>query len=158
VGDKKRGSNGPAIHKDLIRELADLLTETELSEIEIEQSGLRLRVARQLSGTVAVAPTSAAPAPQAGPAPAVEPADDDLSQHPGVVNSPMVGTIYLAPEPGAATFIKVGQSVSEGDTLLIVEAMKTMNHIPAPRSGVISRIIVEDGQPIEFGEPLVIIE
>jgi len=155
VGDKKRGSNGPAIHKNLIRELADLLTETELSEIEIEQSGLRLRVARQLNGTVAVA--AAAPAAPAAPA-AGDSSEGDLANHPGVVTSPMVGTIYVAPEPEAAPFVKVGQSVSEGDTLVIVEAMKTMNHIPAPRSGVVTRILVSDGQPIEFGEPLAIIE
>lgn len=157
MSDKKRGSSGPIIHQNLIRELADLLTETELSEIEIEQSGLRLRVARQLSGTVAVA-AAAAPSSSAVAAADSENGEVDLANHPGVVSSPMVGTIYLAPEPDTPLFIKVGQSVSEGDTLVIVEAMKTMNHIPAPRAGVVTRILVSDGQPIEFGEPLVIIE
>ncbi len=147
------------IDKELIRDLAELLGETELSEIEIEQSGLRLRVARQLTVSAA-APVAAAPA--AAPAPAASaPAPEaagDVSSHPGLVTSPMVGTIYTASEPGAPAFIKVGDTVSEGQTLVIVEAMKTMNHIPSPKAGTIKQILVENEQPIEYGEPLVIIE
>jgi acetyl-CoA carboxylase biotin carboxyl carrier protein len=142
----------------LIRELALLLDETSLSEIEIERAGLRVRVARNISVAAAVpmpiqhaAPVSAAPA--AAPAAAA-----DLSKHPGVVPSPMVGTAYWAPEPGAKPFIEVGSKVSVGQTLLIIEAMKTMNQIPSPRAGTVTQILVEDGQPVEFGEPLVIIE
>jgi acetyl-CoA carboxylase biotin carboxyl carrier protein len=144
----------------LIRELALLLDETSLSEIEIERAGLRVRVARNISVAAAVpasfqpAPLVAADAPAAG-APA---ATADLSKHPGVVPSPMVGTAYWAPEPGAKPFIEVGSKVSVGQTLLIIEAMKTMNQIPSPRAGTVTQILIEDGQPVEFGEPLVIIE
>ncbi len=150
------------IDQSLIRELAQLLTETDLSEIEIEQQGLRVRVARAVTLT---APVTAAAAPQMprdpvemtlkdnSPAPA-----SDVSMHPGVVSSPMVGTAYRAPEPGAAPFVEVGTDVKIGDTLLIVEAMKTMNPIPAPVAGTVTRILVEDAQPVEFGEPLLIIE
>lgn len=153
----------PAVDKDMIRELADLLHETDLTEIEIEATGLRLRVARNVNITAqAPAPVAAAPAaaaPQAAAAPVgTVGAEQDISNHPGAVPSPMVGTAYLAPEPGAAPFIEVGSTVSEGQTLMIVEAMKTMNHIPAPKGGKISAILVSDGQPVEFGEPLVIIE
>ena len=144
----------------LIRELALLLDETSLSEIEIERAGLRVRVARNISVAAAVpasfqaAPLVAAAAPAAGaPAGAA-----DLSKHPGVVPSPMVGTAYWAPEPGAKPFIEVGSKVSVGQTLLIIEAMKTMNQIPSPRAGTVTQILIEDGQPVEFGEPLVIIE
>jgi len=146
------------IDRDLIRELSALLDETGLSEIEIEQDGARVRVARGTIATpaVAVAPlhTIATPA-QAGP---VDAAALDPAKHPGLVVSPMVGTAYAAPEPGAKQFIEVGSKVKAGDTLLIVEAMKTMNQIPAPRGGTVIQILFEDGQPIEFGEPLVIIE
>jgi acetyl-CoA carboxylase biotin carboxyl carrier protein len=143
----------------LIRELASLLDDTNLTEIEIERSGLRLRVARNVSiaaampaafhGGTAMAATSAA---------AASATVADLSTHPGVVPSPMVGTAYWAPEPGAKPFIEVGTKVSAGQTLLIIEAMKTMNQIPSPRAGTVTQILVEDGQPVEFGEPLVIIE
>jgi acetyl-CoA carboxylase biotin carboxyl carrier protein len=129
----------------LIRELALLLDETNLTEIEIERAGLRLRVARNISITASV-PASA----QAFVA--------DVSEHPGVVPSPMVGTVYWASEPGAKPFIEVGNRVAVGETLLIIEAMKTMNQIPSPRAGTVTQILVEDGQPVEFGEPLVIIE
>jgi acetyl-CoA carboxylase biotin carboxyl carrier protein len=142
----------------LIRELALLLDETSLTEIEIERAGLRLRVARNIS-IAASMPASfqpAAPAPAiAAPAP-VDAAD--VAQHPGAVPSPMVGTAYFASEPGARPFIEVGSKVSVGQTLLIIEAMKTMNQIPSPRAGTVTQILVEDGQPVEFGEPLVIIE
>lgn len=141
----------------LIRQLAELLNETGLSEIEIEKSGLKVRVARTLNvqSTVAALPAAAAGAPAAAPA-AAKPFDP--SKHPGVVKSPMVGTAYRSPEPGAPTFIEVGSQVSQGDTLFIIEAMKTMNQIPSPRSGKVTAILIENGQPVEFGEPLVIIE
>jgi acetyl-CoA carboxylase biotin carboxyl carrier protein len=141
----------------LIRELALLLDETGLTEIEIERAGLRLRVARNVSIAATMppawAPAPAAPVAASGPAPIA-----DLAQHPGVVPSPMVGTVYWASEPGAKPFIEVGSKVTSGQTLLIIEAMKTMNQIPSPRAGTVTQILIEDGQPVEFGEPLVIIE
>ncbi len=147
--------------REMIRELADLLNETGLSEIEIEKSGLRVRVARQLTVSAVAAqampagvPAVAAAAPAAAPAAA----SGDPAKHPGAVKSPMVGTAYRAPEPGAAAFVEVGKRVSVGDTLLIIEAMKTMNQIPAPRAGTVTAVLIENGQPVEFGEPLVIIE
>jgi acetyl-CoA carboxylase biotin carboxyl carrier protein len=144
----------------LIRELALLLDETSLTEIEIERAGLRVRVARNISiaaGAPAAIPMAAS-AIAAAPVAAAAAAVADLSKHPGVVPSPMVGTAYWAPEPGAKPFIEVGSKVSAGQTLLIIEAMKTMNQIPSPRAGTVTQILVEDGQPVEFGEPLVIIE
>ncbi len=144
----------------LIRELAELLNETGLTEIEIEKSGLKVRVARSIQ-TSAIAPLAAtAVAAPAGakPAEAAVVAPSDAAVHPGAVKSPMVGTAYRAPEPGAANFVDVGTVVSEGQTLLIIEAMKTMNHIPAPRAGTVTQVLVEDNQPVEYGEPLVIIE
>jgi acetyl-CoA carboxylase biotin carboxyl carrier protein len=147
----------------LIRELALLLDETSLTEIEIERAGLRVRVARNISIAAGVPaglqvatamPVAVAAAPGATAAGGVA----DFSKHPGVVPSPMVGTAYWAPEPGAKPFIEVGTKVSAGQTLLIIEAMKTMNQIPSPRAGTVTQILVEDGQPVEFGEPLVIIE
>ena len=130
----QREASGP--EQQLIRELADLLNETGLSEIEIEKSGLKIRVARTVSIQSAVA---SAPAPAAAPAPApAKPAASDPAKHPGVVKSPMVGTAYRSPEPGAPPFIEVGTRVSQGDTLLIIEAMKTMNQIPAPHSGKVT--------------------
>jgi len=146
----------------LIRELALLLDETSLTEIEIERAGLRVRVARNISiaaGVPVGLPVAAAMpvAVAAGAAPAAG-AVADFSKHPGVVPSPMVGTAYWAPEPGAKPFIEVGAKVSAGQTLLIIEAMKTMNQIPSPRAGTVTQILVQDGQPVEFGEPLVIIE
>jgi acetyl-CoA carboxylase biotin carboxyl carrier protein len=143
------------VDHELIHELTKLLDETGLTEIEIEHKGQRVRVAR--TAAIVAPPPPAAPA---NPQPATEPvgAPRDLSKHPGVVICPMVGTAYAAPEPGAKPFIDVGSKVKEGDTLLIVEAMKTMNQIPAPRGGTVIQILFEDGQPVEFGEPLVIIE
>ena len=132
-----------------------MLDETSLTEIEIERSGLRVRVARNITVSAAM-PASFQPAPV--PAAAVPAAGADLAKHPGVVPSPMVGTAYWSPEPGAKPFIEVGSKVSAGQTLLIIEAMKTMNQIPSPRAGTVTQILVEDGQPVEFGEPLVIIE
>ncbi|ABD07721.1 biotin carboxyl carrier protein [Rhodopseudomonas palustris HaA2] len=142
----------------LIRDLALLLDETNLTEIEIERAGLRVRVARNVSIAASVpmgyAPTSAA----GGAITAIETAAIDIAKHPGVVPSPMVGTVYWAPEPGAKPFIEVGSRVSAGETLFIIEAMKTMNQIPSPRAGTVTQILVEDGQPVEFGEPLVVVE
>ena len=145
----------------LIRDLAELLKETGLSEIEIERAGLRVRVARQIASATLYAPPAAAlstaPAPlAAGTASAAGLADP--AKHPGAVPSPMVGTAYLAPEPDAAPFVQVGTRVTQGQTLMIIEAMKTMNHIPAPKAGVVMAILVGNGQPVEFGEPLAIIE
>lgn len=147
----------PIIDHDLIRELTKLLEDTGLTEIEIEQDGQRVRVARGAAvAAVPVAPMRAAAAQQVVTESVAAPLD--LAKHPGVVTSPMVGTAYIAPEPGAKPFIEVGSKVKAGDTLLIVEAMKTMNQIPAPHGGTVIQILFEDGQPVEFGEPLVIIE
>ena len=144
----------------LIRELALLLDETSLTEIEIERAGLRVRVARNISLSASVpaayVPAAAAPSAHTTMAPATATADP--AKHPGAVPSPMVGTAYWAPEPGAKPFVEVGTKVSAGQTLLIIEAMKTMNQIPSPRAGTVTQILVEDGQPVEFGEPLIIIE
>jgi acetyl-CoA carboxylase biotin carboxyl carrier protein len=141
----------------LVRELAELLTETGLTEIEIEREGTRVRVARNV--TVAAAPAMMAmPVPGAAPAAAAPAAAPSDANHPGTVHSPMVGTAFRAPEPGARPYVEVGDQVRQGDTLLIVEAMKTMNQIPAPRSGKVTKILVDDGQPVEYGEPLLIIE
>jgi acetyl-CoA carboxylase biotin carboxyl carrier protein len=147
----------PAIDYELIRSLAQLLEETGLTEIEIEHDGDRVRVARQ-AHAVAVPSHVPASAPLEAAARAVETAAIDPAKHPGAVTSPMVGTAYLAPEPGARPFVEVGTRVQVGDTLLIVEAMKTMNQIPTPRAGTVIQVLVEDGQPVEFGEPLMIIE
>src|SRR5262245_13463484 len=145
------------IDQDLIRELASLLVETGLSEIEIEQEGLRVRVARQATLVQATVPHAHVPPPPlAAPAPLDLPGDP--MKHPGVVTSPMVGVAYMAPEPGAKPFVDVGSVVKAGDTVLIIEAMKTMNQIPAPRAGTVKQILIEDGRPVEFGEPLMIIE
>ncbi len=146
--------------KDLIRELAALLDETGLTEIEIEDDDVRIRIGR--GGGSAPAVAVSAPPPAASPAPASDtPPDDapaDMRSHPGAVTSPMVGTIYVAAEPGQPAFVKPGDSVTEGQTLLIIEAMKTMNPVVAPRSGVVKQILVENEQPVEFGEPLLILE
>ena len=147
----------------LVRKLADILTDTGLSEIEVEHGGLKIRVAKQLtSGPAQVtyaAPPPAAPAPAAAPAaaaPAAEPAPAARASG-DAVKSPMVGSVYLQPEPGADPFVKAGDTVAAGQTLMIIEAMKTMNPIPAPRAGKVVEVLVEDGQPVEFGEPLIVI-
>jgi acetyl-CoA carboxylase biotin carboxyl carrier protein len=158
--DNKSAANFKSDDSALIRELALLLDETSLTEIEIERAGLRVRVARNIS-IAASMPASfqqAAAAPAAPITPVAPAAIADLAKHPGVVPSPMVGTTYSSPEPGAKPFIEVGTKVSVGQTLLIIEAMKTMNQIPSTRAGTVTQILVEDGQPVEFGEPLVIIE
>ena len=153
--DDKTAAKFTSSDSALIRELALLLDETSLTEIEIERAGLRLRVARNVSIAAAM-PASFQQATSA-PAPAAV-AATDIAKHPGAVPSPMVGTAYWASEPGAKPFIEVGTKVSVGQTLLIIEAMKTMNQIPSPRAGTVTQILIEDGQPVEFGEPLVIIE
>jgi acetyl-CoA carboxylase biotin carboxyl carrier protein len=159
--DDKTNAKFTSDDSALIRELALLLDETSLTEIEIERAGLRVRVARNISIAASMQPgvatvAAAAPATSATATPSAPVAN--FSNHPGVVPSPMVGTAYWAPEPGAKPFIEVGTKVSAGQTLLIIEAMKTMNQIPSPRAGTVTQILVEDGQPVEFGEPLVIIE
>jgi acetyl-CoA carboxylase biotin carboxyl carrier protein len=148
----------PSDERELIRELASLLDETNLTEIEIERAGLRVRIARNISIAAAAPVAAARPAAAAVAAPATAPAPADIAKHPGAVPSPMVGTAYLSSEPGAKPFIDIGSKVKVGDTLLIIEAMKTMNQIPSTRAGTVTQILVEDGQPVEFGEPLVIIE
>lgn len=146
------------VDQELIRELAKLLDETGLSEIEIDREGMRVRVAREIRVQAAPMVVPALAAPSAAQAAAAAKASDDPTQHPGCVRSPMVGTAYLAPEPGAPPFFEVGSRVTQGQTLLIIEAMKTMNHIPAPKAGTVTRVLVQNGQPVEFGEPLAIIE
>ncbi len=143
------------IDGDLVRKLADLLRETGLSEIEFAEGEKRIRVTRPTAAqAVAVhAPVAAAPAPTAAAAPAGKPAS-----HPGAVTSPMVGTAYAAPEPGSAPFVRVGDTVKAGQTVLIIEAMKVMNPIKAPRGGTVTEVFISDGQPVEFGEVLMIIE
>ena len=139
----------------LVRQLADLLDETGLTEIEVEDGHRKIRVARTVSGVVAPSPTLAAAVPVVA---ASGPAAAPVADHPGAVRSPMVGTAYLTPDPEAAPFVTVGASVSEGDTLLIIEAMKVMNPIAAPRTGKVTQILVGSGQPVEFDQPLVVIE
>ena len=144
-----------------IRELAGILEETGLTEIEIEKDAVRLRVSRQggiASYSAPAAPVPAAAAPAAAPAAAAPAPAAAATDHPGAVKSPMVGTAYLSPSPGSDPFVKEGAHVNEGQTVLIVEAMKTMNQIPAPHSGTVKQILVGDGEPVEFDEPLMIIE
>jgi acetyl-CoA carboxylase biotin carboxyl carrier protein len=152
---KNKNKEKLAIDPDIVRELARLLDETGLNEIEFERDGERVRVARQTQGGGL---SRAAAAAADVTLPVREPAPLDPAKHPGVVTSPMVGTAYVGPEPGARPFVEVGSRVQAGDTLLIVEAMKTMNQIPSPRAGTVVQILIEDGQPVEFGEPLMIIE
>jgi acetyl-CoA carboxylase biotin carboxyl carrier protein len=147
------------IDPQLIRELANVLIETDLTEIEIAHDNLKIRVARQVQVTAYVPSAPAAPAPvAAAPVAPVVSAPADLRAHPGVVLSPMVGTVYYRPSPDAKPFIEVGSVVKEGERLLLIEAMKTFNEIVAPRGGTVTQIIVPDGRPVEFGEPLVIVE
>ncbi|WP_196258450.1 acetyl-CoA carboxylase biotin carboxyl carrier protein [Pelagibacterium limicola] len=157
------------VDQDLIRTIAELVNEANLAEIELEQDDFRIRVTRTFAKEVVqvAAPSYAAPAMPAAPAapvaaPAATPVPaasaEDLASNPATLTSPMVGTAYLAAEPGAKPFIEVGSKVTEGQTVLIVEAMKTMNQIPAHRAGTVTRILVEDASPVEYGEPLVVIE
>ena len=145
----------PAIDHEAIRELAKLLDETGLTEIAVERDGVSIRVARHSGGGHGRARAAELAAPTAATS---APLSSDPAQHPGLVASPMVGTAYLAPEPGARPFVEVGTAVKTGEPLMIIEAMKTMNQIPAPRPGTVIQILVEDGQPLEYGQPLMIIE
>jgi len=143
---------------EFVRKLAQILHETHLGEIELAEGDKRIRVARP-TVTMAAAPVTAAQAGPAAAAPAGTPAaGNDLGNHPGAVKSPMVGTAYLAPEPGKPNFVSVGDKVTAGQTLLIIEAMKTFNPIKAPKSGTVSQILVDNARPVEFGEPLMIVE
>lgn len=155
MADKK-----PGIDEALIRNLANILNETDLTEIEVENDDLRIRVSRNGNTQYIQAPLMAAPAAAATMAPsAAAPAAAAPARNPAnVVSAPMVGTVYMASAPGARAFVEVGTSVKEGQTLLIIEAMKTMNQIPAPRSGKVTEILVEDGRPVEYGEALIVIE
>jgi acetyl-CoA carboxylase biotin carboxyl carrier protein len=154
MAEKKHG-----IDQALIRDLANILNETDLTEIEVEQDDLRIRVSRAGTPQYVQAPIAApalSAAPAAAPAAAAAPADARNNQN--AVTAPMVGTAYLSPAPGARAFVEVGASVKEGQTILIIEAMKTMNQIPAPRSGKVTEILVSDASPVEYGEPLIVIE
>lgn len=141
---------------EFVRQLAQILHETGLGEIELGEGDKRIRVARPAIAMAAAAPVAAAPA-AAAPV-AVSPDAGDLGKHPGVVKSPMVGTAYLAPEPGKANFVSIGDKVTAGQTLLIIEAMKTFNPIKAPKPGTVTQILIDNGHPVEFGEPLMIVE
>jgi acetyl-CoA carboxylase biotin carboxyl carrier protein len=158
---KQEGGN---FDKDLIRELAALLEETGLTEIEIEHEGKRIRVARGVNLTTTLTTTDtpgslpSEPRESARPAKRTPAATEDFIVHPGTVTSPMVGTAYRSPDPGAPPFVEIGSKVTAGQTLLIIEAMKTMNQIPSPRAGTVIAILVEDGQPVEYGEPLAVID
>lgn len=148
---------------EFVRKLAMILDETKLGEIELADGERRIRVARPTAPVAQAAPVimAAAPAPGAAPVPATgaaPPAEGDLSKHPGVVKSPMVGTAYLAPEPGKPNFVSVGDKVNAGQTLLIIEAMKTFNPIKAPKAGTVMQVLIENARPVEFGEPLMIVE
>ena len=158
MADSKAGSRPTGMNIDtaLVRELAEMLAETGLTEIEVEDGDRKIKVSRGggIAPVIHHAPAAAPAAPAAAAAPAapVAPAAD-----PNAVKSPMVGTIYMAPEPGAANFVSIGQAVKEGDTLLIIEAMKVMNPIAAPRGGTVTAILVDNAQPVEFDQPLVVI-
>ncbi len=174
---KKSMTKSSQMDQELIKSLAQLLGESDLAEIEIEQDDFRVRITRtwpvesQAAPQYAIAPAPAAPAAAPAPAPTPAPAPanivdtgaeqkptDDIASNPGTLTSPMVGTAYLSPEPDASPFVTEGSKVSEGQTVLIIEAMKTMNQIPAHRSGTVVKILVDDAQPVEYGEPLVLIE
>lgn len=165
MSDKRDENGAMQVDVDLVRQLAELLDDTSLTEIEVEDGHRKIRVARKLrdQGPGYALPAPAlAPAPVAAPTPtaptAAEPQAPAANPHANAVKSPMVGTVYLSPEPGAAAFIAEGASVKAGDTLLIVEAMKVMNPIVAPRAGVVRAILVANSQPVEYDQPLVVIE
>jgi len=156
-------STRPKLDAKFVRELASILNDAELSEVEVEQEGLRIRVSKTAPPAPPVAAHYAAPPPVATPSPspapaatAAEPAAKPANTN--AVTSPMVGTVYHSPEPGAKAFVSVGDKVSKGDTLMLIEAMKTFNPVESPRDGTVSQIIAEDGQPVEFGEPLIVVE
>ncbi|RFB80572.1 acetyl-CoA carboxylase biotin carboxyl carrier protein [Methylovirgula sp. 4M-Z18] len=158
-----RAVSDKSIDANLVREIADLLTDTDLTEIEVEKGDLRIRVSRAVAAVATAAPMAiqhhVAPAPQAAPAPA-QPAAPPVpaAENPGTVKSPMVGTAYRRTNPQAKPFVEIGSVVKAGDKILLVEAMKTFNEIVAPRAGTITAIMVEDGQPVEYGQPLLVIE
>ena len=162
MSDEERApEGGMRIEADLVRQLAELLNQNDLTEIEVEDGDRKIVVKRSVVVAAAAPVPAAPPAPAAPAAPAPAPAPDAAvspANHPGVVKSPMVGTVFLAGEPGARPFVAPGQTVKEGDTLLIIEAMKVMNPIVAPRSGTVSQVLVLDAQPVEYDQPLVIIE
>jgi acetyl-CoA carboxylase biotin carboxyl carrier protein len=151
-------SSKRTVDQQLIRDLAALLMDTGLTEIEVEQDDLRIRVARSLSAAPAQTVAVAAPAPVAAREPEAETKAVDPAKHPGVIPSPMVGTCYHAPAPGAKPFVAIGDTVKAGQTVMIVEAMKTMNQIAAPRAGKVTAILAADATPVEYGEPLLIVE
>jgi acetyl-CoA carboxylase biotin carboxyl carrier protein len=162
MNEESNGSNGGMrVDAALVRQLAELLTENELTEIEVEDGERRIVVKRQVTVAATVPAAAPAPAPAAPPAAPTPPSvveEISPANNPGAVKSPMVGTVYLAGEPGARPFVAAGAPVSEGDTVLIIEAMKVMNPIVAPRSGTVRQLLVQDGQPVEFDQPLLIIE
>ena len=152
------GDNGMRVDTDMVRQLAELLHANELSEIEVEDGDRKIVVKRQLAVASAPAAAPAAAAAPAPPPPPVTTADVPAAAHPGTVKSPMVGTVFLSGEPGGKPFVSAGDKVKEGDTLLIVEAMKVMNPITAPRGGTVREVLVQDAQPVEYDQPLVIVE
>lgn len=157
--DKGAGTGTMNVDVDLVRQLAEMLDDANLTEIEVEDGDRCIRVVRSAAGAVYAAPAPAAvPAPVAAPAPVEAAPAASAEDHPGTVKSPMVGTVYLSAEPGADPFIKVGDSVSQGDTLLIIEAMKVMNPIIAEKSGTVTALLVEDAEPVEFNQPLATVE
>jgi acetyl-CoA carboxylase biotin carboxyl carrier protein len=161
MAEKNGAGEGMRVDTDLVKKLAKMLDENDLSEIEVEDSGRRIVVKRKLGFAPAASPAPQAPAPAqaAAPPPAPAPAAEvSAANHPGAVKSPMVGTVFLAAEPGAAPFVSAGARVDEGDTLLIIEAMKVMNPITAPKAGIVKEILVQDAQPVEYEQPLAIIE
>jgi len=158
--DKDNHDEPMRVDTELVKKLAEMLDENDLSEIEVEDNGRRIVVKRKLAVAAAPivhAPPSAAPAAAPAPPPAA-PSEQNPASHPGAVKSPMVGTVYLSGEPGSPPFVAVGARVAEGDTLLIIEAMKVMNPIAAPRAGIVRQILVQDAQPVEYEQPLAIIE
>jgi acetyl-CoA carboxylase biotin carboxyl carrier protein len=164
LGEKPKAPADP-IDTRLVRRLADILKDTGLTQIEVERGDLKIRVARELTAAPVYATAPMAPPPPAAPAPAPVAAAPVATAAPApavragdLVKSPMVGTVYLQPQPGADSFVKVGDTVAQGQTLLIIEAMKTMNPVPAPRAGKVVELLVGDSQPVEFGEPLIVIE
>ena len=160
--EEKSSPGSMRVDAELVRQLAELLNQNELTEIEVEDGDRRIMVKRQITAAPAApvyAPApAAASAPAAAPAAAAPAADVPPAAHPGAVKSPMVGTVYLSGEPGAPAFVSPGTAVKEGDTLLIIEAMKVMNPIVAPRAGTVTRIFVQDAQPVEYDQPLVVID
>ena len=162
--DTKGEEGAMQVDTDLVRQLAEMLNESDLSEIEVQDGVRRIVVKRKLAGSYAPAPAPASPAPARAPEPAhsappaAAPEEVSAANHPGAVKSPMVGTVYLAGEPGATPFVQPGDKVSAGDTLVIIEAMKVMNQIVAPRSGTVTQVLVVDAQPVDYDQPLVIVE